>query len=206
MFLLNSNLPNLSCKIRFIHAVSGAESYDIYANGSLLASNVKFGTLTQYVNMAPDTYLIELFKAGTYDNPILKENITLLPSNVYTVSLVTNNSNLSLFSLKDAGSKTNSEISFLRFINLSQNSPLLTLSLKNSDPLFNEVEYLETTGYYPLSPGIYDFDLLFSDSNITTKTLNDVSLVPGEFETLYIIGLLKGEPQLGYILAKDGDK
>ncbi|WP_024615202.1 DUF4397 domain-containing protein [Clostridium sp. Ade.TY] len=206
MFLLNSNLPNLSCKLRFIHAVPGAEAVDIYANGSLVASNASFGTLTEYVNLSPDTYIVELFKAGTYDTPLLKENVTILPSSVYTVSIVTNNSKTSLFKLKDAGTKTNSEISFLRFINLSPNSPLLTLSLKNSDPLFKEVEYLETTGYYPLSPGIYDFDLSFSDANIITKTLNNVSLVPGEFETLYVIGLLKGEPQLGYILSKDGSK
>lgn len=204
MFLLRADVPNLSSKIRFIHAVPGAAAVDIYGNGTLLASNCKFGDLTNYVNLAPDTYLIEVFPTGTYDTPILSENIDLSPSTAYTVSIITSNSKLSLFTLKDAGSKANTDISFLRFINLSPNSPLLSLALRSGDILFNQVEYLETTGYYPLSPGIYDFTLSFSGATVVNKTLNQVSLQPGEFQTLYVIGLLEGEPQLGFILAKDG--
>ena len=64
--------------------------------------------------------------------------------------------------------------------------------------------YLETTGYYPLSPGIYNFTLSLSGATSISRTLSNVSLIPGEFETLYVVGVLNGEPEVGYILTRDG--
>lgn len=204
MFMLRETLPDLKGKVRFIHSSPGTPSIDIYAEGTLLASNVKFGDLTDYVELSPSSYSIEIYKSGTYDTPLLTQSTDVIPGISNTICIVTNNNVLTLFSLKDAGSKAGKDICFLRFINLSPNSPLITLALKNGENLFNDVEYLETTGYYPLSPGIYDFKLSFSGASAVTKTLSGVSLTPGEFQTIYVIGLLNGEPQLGFILARDG--
>lgn len=93
---------------------------------------------------------------------------------------------------------------FLRFIHLSPNSPLISLSLSNDEILFNNVEYLETTGYYPLSPAIYDFKVTFSSFAGLIKYINDKKLTNGRFYTIYIIGLLNKEPKLGYLLVEDG--
>lgn len=204
MFMLRESLPDLKGKVRFIHAVPGAPSIDIYAEGTLLASNCKFGELTDYVELSPSNYSIEAYPTGTYDTPLFTRPIDVIPGNSNTISIIINNNIVSLFSLKDAGAKAGEDICFLRFIHLSPNSPLITLSLKNGDNLFNDVEYLETTGYYPLSPGIYDFKLSFSGASAISKTLSSISLTPGEFQTIYVIGLLNGEPQLGFILARDG--
>lgn len=204
MFMLRDSLPDLKGKIRFIHAVPNTPSVDIYGNGTLLASNCKFGDLTDYVELAPLEYLIEIYPTGTYDTPIFTENLTLLPGNALTVSIVTNNSRLSLFKLKDSASKAGTNISFLRFIHLSPNTPLISLSTKNGEMLFNQVEYLETTGYYPLSPGSYNFVLSLSGASAINKTISNLSIVPGEFQTIYVLGLLNGEPQLGFLLSKDG--
>lgn len=204
MFILRESLPDLNGKVRFIHAAPGIPSVDIYADGTLLASNCKFGELTDYVELASSNYSIEVYPTGTYDTALFTSSIDVIPGNSNTISIVTNNNRLILFSLKDAGAKAGEDICFLRFIHLSPNSPLITLSLKNGENLFNYVEYLETTGYYPLSPGIYDFNLSFSGASEISKTLSNISLTPGEFQTIYVIGLLSGEPQLGFILSRDG--
>ena len=64
--------------------------------------------------------------------------------------------------------------------------------------------YLETTGYYPLSPAIYDFKVTFSSFAGLIKYINDKKLTNGRFYTIYIIGLLNKEPKLGYLLVEDG--
>lgn len=204
MFMLRETLPNLKSKIRFIHAVPGAPSIDIYSKGVLLKSNVSFGDLSEYIELSPGDYTLDLYPSGTYDTPFFSGNLTIKPNSYSTVSVVTNNSVISFFVLKDTASKASSDISFLRFINLSPNAPLLSLSIRNRDTLFNNVEYLETTGYYPLSPGIYNFTLAFSSASAVSKTLTNVTLLPGEFETIYVIGLLDGIPDIGYILSRDG--
>ena len=74
----------------------------------------------------------------------------IVPNTTTTICLVLLESTLQLLTLKDGSPAIPSNESYLRFINLSPDAPLLTLSLPNGDTLFNSVEYLETTGYYPL--------------------------------------------------------
>lgn len=204
MFILKESLPDLNGKIRFLHAVPGAPSVDIYADGTLLASNCKFGELTDYIELASSNYSIEIYKAGTYDTALFNSQLDVIPGTSNTISIAKNNNSLMLFSLKDAGAKAGQDICFLRFIHISPNSPLVTLSLRNGETLFNSVEYLETTGYYPLSPGIYDFKLSLLGASALNKTISNISLEAGQFQTIYLIGLLNSEPQLGFLLSKDG--
>ena len=88
-------------------------------------------------------------------------------------------------------------------INLSPNSPLLSLSLPNNIELFNSVEYLETTGYYMLSSGIYNLQVTVASDQSITKYIKNISLYNGNFYTIYIIGLFNDTPQLGYLLTVD---
>lgn len=202
--MFRESLPNLSSKVRFIHAVPGTPNIDIYTGGNLLKSNLAFGTISEYIDFAPGDYVIDIYPSGTYDTAIFSGTLTIIPNSYSTASLITNNSELSFFVLRDTASKASLDISFLRFINLSPTSPLLSLSIRNRETLFDSVEYLETTGYYPLSPGIYNFTLLLSGATSISRTLSNVSLIPGEFETLYVVGVLNGEPEVGYILTRDG--
>lgn len=204
MYLFRDNLPNLKGNLRFIHAIPNAPSVDIYGNGVLLGENVAFSDISKYTELAPGIYDIELFKAGTYDSPLFKENYEVIPNSYYTICIILLEGSIAFLSLKDASSFTTSETSFLRFIHLSPTAPLLSLSLSTGDVLFNSVEYLETTGYYPLSSGIYNFLVSASGASALNKYIKNFSLKPGVFNTIYIIGQLTGTPQLGYISTSDG--
>ncbi|MBX7280986.1 DUF4397 domain-containing protein [Clostridium chauvoei] len=202
--LFRDNLPDLQCKVRLIHAVPAAPAVDIYANGSPIAKNLSFSDISCYIAIAPGTYEIQIFVSGTYDSPLLTKTIDLLPNSASTISIITNNNNLDLFVLNDANNLGQISNAFLRFINLSPNSPLLTLSLPNDISLFNSVEYIETTGYYPLSPGIYNYKVSFASSEGLFKFIKDIKLENGQFYTIYIVGLFNKKPQLGYVIVKDG--
>ena len=144
--LFRQNLPNLQSKIRLIHAVPSAPSVDVYLSGMLIGKDLAFSDITCYENISPGNYELQLYKSGTYDKPLISCNINL------TISVVTLGGALDIFTLNDANIKEKVQIGncFLRFIHLSPNSPLISLSLSNDEILFNNVEYLETTGYYPL--------------------------------------------------------
>ena len=92
----------------------------------------------------------------------------------------------------------------LRFINLSPNSPLLSLSVTTGTTLFNGVEYLETTNYYQLSARIYDFVLSSSTDSSFRKYIQNSNLEQSDFYTLYIIGLVNETPRLGSLFLRDG--
>lgn len=206
MFFRES-LPTLEGAFRFFHAAAGAGAVDIYSNGFIVARNIAFGTMTNYDKIPVGNYNIQVYKTGTYDNPLLEENVEVVPNEILTLNLVLLESTLSIFKIKDGStSEDTSSLSFLRFMNLSPNAPLLSLSLPNDITLFNNVEYLETTGYYTLSPGLYNFVLSSSSAEFLSKFVKNITLSPGTFHTIYIIGLIDSKrTQLGSYVVIDGD-
>lgn len=204
--LFRQNLPNLQSKVRFIHAVPLAPAVDIYLSGMSMGKDLAFSDITCYENISPGNYELQLYKSGTYVKPLISSNIDISPNSNLTINIVTLGTSLDIFTLNDANIKDKVKIGncFLRFIHLSPNAPLISLSLSNDVILFNNVEYLETTGYYPLSPAIYDFKVTFSSFAGLIKYINDKKLANGRFYTIYIIGLLNREPKLGYLLVEDG--
>lgn len=202
MILFRESLPKLDGKIRFLHAIPNAPNVDIYGNGKLLYSNLAFGTITDYLELSPQKYDVQLYKSGTSDNPLISESIEILPNSISTLNVTYENDEISFFTVDDGETNTNPLLSHVRFINLSPTAPLLSLRLPEGLVLFDNAEYLETNAYYPLSPGIYNFIVTSSDGALD-KFISNVNMTEGLFVTIYIIGLYKGNPQLGYILVKD---
>ena len=175
MELFSKYLPRVNTNIRIIHANPTSSNVDIYANGSLLTSNISFGKISNYITLTPGEYEFQIYLTGTYDKPILTQTLELIANTNYTISFVT----------------------------LSNNSPLLSLSLPNNSILFNSVEYLETTSYYPLSSGIYNFEVLVGTSQLTAKYIKNITLDSGKFYTIYIIGVFACKPIMGYLFVDD---
>ncbi|MDU4883156.1 DUF4397 domain-containing protein [uncultured Clostridium sp.] len=199
----SKSLPRVDTSVRILHAVPNAPNVDVYLNGSLLTNNLAFGKISKYTIFSPGEYEFQLFPTGTYDKPLLSQTIQLIANANYTVSIVTLSNDLYLFRLKDDNIPATKSQAFLRFINLSSNAPLLSLALPNGVTLFNQAEYLETTGYYPLSAGIYNFEVLLGSSQVTTKFIKNITLDGGRFYSIYIIGVFNDKPPLGYLLFDD---
>lgn len=203
MTLFRYNLPNINSKIRLIHAIPTAPNVDVYAGGKLISKNLSFSNITPYMDLSPGTYDIEIYITGTYDNPIFNKTIDLAPSTSFTISVVTIDNAIKLFLLSDSNIANDLNKTFLRFINLSPNSSLITLSLLNNKILFNSVGSLETTNYVSLSSGVYDFLINFSNFDGLEKHISSLKLNAGKVYTIYIIGLLNGFPALGYLVTDD---
>ena len=199
----SKSLPRVETSVRILHAVPNAPNVDVYLNGSLLTSNLAFGKISKYSVFSPGEYEFQLFPTGTYDQPLLSQTVQLIANANYTVSIVTLSNDLYLFRLKDSNIPATKSQASLRFINLSSNAPLLSLALPNGITLFNQAEYLETTGYYPLSAGIYNFEVLLGSSQVTTKFIKNITLDGGRFYSIYIIGVFNDKPPLGYLLFDD---
>lgn len=199
----SKSLPRVETSVRILHAVPNAPNVDVYLNGSLLTSNLAFGKISKYSVFSPGEYEFQLFPTGTYDKPLLSQTVQLIANANYTVSIVTLSNDLYLFRLKDSNVPATKSQAFLRFINLSSNAPLLSLALPNGITLFSQAEYLETTGYYPLSAGIYNFEVLLGSSQVTTKFIKNITLDGGRFYTIYIIGLFNDKPPIGYLFVDD---
>ena len=119
-----------------------------------------------------------------------------------TINITYENNEIAFFSIDDTHTNSNPLLSYVRFINVAPSAPLLSLSLPDNRVLFNETSYLETNNYYPISPGIYNFIVSTSDGNFI-KYISNVKLDKNLYITIYMIGLYRKNPPLGYILLRD---
>ena len=190
-------------KIRLLHAAAGAKAVDIYVDGKILVSNLNFSEITKYEEITPGKHEFKVFPAGKSTNPLFVDTYEIIPNEVVTMSAVLLESTLTLFALKDNAPKGTNTLSFLRFLNFSPNAPLLTLSLPGGDTLFNGVEYLETTGFYPLPAGLYNFVITATNDASFKKFINNIQLEEGSDHTIFIIGLVDENPRLGFIITDD---
>lgn len=203
MVLFDDSLLRVNGKIRLMHAIADAPNVDVYCNGKLIYPNLSFGNITEYLTIPVDKCKIELYKTGTKSRPLMTEILYLKPNGIYTIAFTYQNGEIFFFVLGDGHNINNPLLSSVRFINLSIDSPLLSLRLPENIVLFDEVSYLETNEYYPISPGIYNF-VVVSNDNSFLKYINNVILDKSQFITIYIIGLFNKRPQPGYILVNDG--
>ena len=201
--LFRSNLPEVKSKIRFLNASSLNTGIQIYVDENLIVESMNFSDITDYKMIAPGIHIIKVYIKGNSEKPVLEKSIDVAPNSNYTMSIVDVREALDNLILKDGGEDKVKINSHLRFINLSKNSPLMSLSLLNDMVLFANVEYLETTNYYDLSSAIYNFKITFLDNTIIAKTISNKLLENGKFYTIYVIGLLNGNPPMGYLMVED---
>lgn len=204
MFLFRDSLPNVKGKIRLLHAAAGAKTVDIYEDGKLLTTNLDFAEITPYTEISPGKHEFKVYESGTSTNPLFTDTYEIIPNEILTLSIVLLESTLTLFALKDNPPMSTQNLAFLRFINFSPNGPLLSLSLPNTgDTFFNGVEYLETTGFYPLSPGLYNFEMTATSDASFRKFINNIQLEGNSDHTIFVIGLVDDKPELGYLITDD---
>ena len=56
MTYIRLNTPDVNSSIRILHAVPNAPNIDVYANGSLISSDLSFSSISNYLNLSPGTY------------------------------------------------------------------------------------------------------------------------------------------------------
>ncbi len=86
--------------MRVIHASPDAPGLDIYENGSAIAYNLGFGTITSYIAFAPGTYAISSDQANTRTQ-LTTSNASLANMHQYTTLISNVNANLQESILQD---------------------------------------------------------------------------------------------------------
>lgn len=201
----NSPLPNLNANIRFLNTIPLNASLDIYVNNVLYSSHLEFSKTTPYKSIVSGEYVIDIYPSGDKTDNLYSDTAVILPNSVLTFSIVLVENDFQLFTLTDGNNISSLNRSFIRIINLSPDSPLLTLSLSDGTPLYDGIEFIETTNYSSISSGMHDFILSETENPKNFKRLiENINLEPGLYHTFYLIGMMDASPQFGYLLTRDG--
>jgi hypothetical protein len=197
-------VANSHSYVRALHASPDAPAVDIYVNDNLVARGLRYRDFTPYVPLAGGLYNIKVFQTGTITNPVIDKNVNIPPSSIFTLAATGMLRDIGLTLIPEPPVKREPYDTFLRFIQLSPDSPNVDLYLANGTRLFENVEYKEITDYIPFRPGIYEFRVRLTGTQEVILTVPNANLRQGNVYSIYMIGLKNGDPSLQVLIPLDG--
>ncbi len=190
---------------RFMHGSPGAGSFDVYAGGARLYSNIPYGALSNYMYFPDGLNQLSLYPAGTLVNPLVSTSYTLVPGGIYTFALGGYPGGATMLPLPELLPAISPGQSYLRFVNLSPNSPKVDVILPDGTVLFGNIGANARTGYVALSPGTYALQVVPAGTTQVIMTLPSLTLALGTTYTVSLLGLMGSSANpLRAVFAQDG--
>ncbi|RSK29320.1 DUF4397 domain-containing protein [Bacillus sp. HMF5848] len=184
--------------VRVLHASPDAPAVDIYVNGEKAVSELAFKEYTDYLQIPPGQYTIEVFPAGDTTNRVLREIVSVTRNTYYTVAAINTLDNIELSAFVDkiyvSPNKTK-----VRFIHLSPDAPNVDIAVKGGKVIFSNVPFKKATDYLELAPGTVDLEVRVAGTSNVVLTIPRVPLQAGKTYTAVAVGLAKGMPRLDAI-------
>lgn len=187
--------------IRMFNALPANEAIDIYVDGNLLASNLKYKEFSPYTYMTKELTKLDVYKAGEKTNPIIRTSIRLPLEQIFTIALTGNKGQETALVVEDDIEQTTAPNNAIgRVVNLAPNIPIADV-LFNNTPGVNGVDYRDETPYVYLPIGKYNVEVRETESgnNITTGVFE---FKAERIYTTYIVGDL---PNTQLINSVDGN-
>lgn len=202
-FSLKPNMMRNSY-IRVLHASPNAPPVDIYANGVMIAKNLAYRQLTDYLSVPPGTYNIEVYPTGQKINPVIDTDFNIPCNSAYTVAAIGYLDDISLMPIREVYMpQINRDKSYVRFIHLSPNAPAVDVTLPDGTMLFENVSYKEHTKYLEVDPGNYKIQVKPAGSDQPVLTIPNATINPGMIYSVYAVGLVGEDPPLEALLYTD---
>lgn len=191
--------------IRVLHASPDTQRVDVYANGALIARNIRYKEFTPYLRVAPGQHNITVYGAGTTTRPILNTNVTILPKSIYTAAAIGRASNLELYLIPEPIGQTLSNKANIRFVHLMPNAPAVDITTPDGKVLFPNINYKGITNYISVNPGKHNFQLRTAGTDNILLTIPNIILKPKRNFTMYAVGLADRKPGFQVLIPLDGN-
>lgn len=190
--------------VAVLHAVPDAPNVDVYANDNLIASNLAYGTYTDYVRVPATTYQVTIYATGTNTNPVVSKMLTVGRNEMITVAAVGTLDTIDLLAIEDANTPEVPDRALVRFAHLSPNAPAVDITLTDGTLIFNNVSFKQVTNYVPVSQMDYTLQVRLAGTDTIVLTVPDVDVRNNNYYTIYAIGLVGEEPALEALFVHDG--
>ena len=193
---------------RILNAITGAPALDVYANEMLIASNLKYGDFSRYMQFMPGNYTLSVYISGMQKSAIFETNITIDRNLAYTGVLsgkINDVPNLSIYMIPEAKETHNmNNMAAVRIIHMSPDAPPMNLVSDDETILFSGVGYGDTTENVALPSGRYILHLRETESGGNILTVPTIDFAPGMYYTLFVIGEYDDSPRILMLVPEDG--
>lgn len=190
-------------QLRVTNASPNMPAVDVYADGRLIAQNLKFKDISQYTSLPAGKYDIKVYPAGQKTNLLFNTDAVIAPDSAYNLAIIGMAPRITMYLIPEPVTKENFGRPCIRFVNLSPDSKEVDLVMPDGMKLFENVNYKGASVYACLPAGTYTFELRPYNMSDVIASVSDVELQPDTYYTLYAVGLSQGSPKLELILVPE---
>lgn len=200
----NDQPTDADFQTRVAHLSPDAPNIDVYVDGERVREGIPYGTVTDYRDLPPGTYTIQVVPAG--EDPaeaVLEETVeagdvdsTLDGLLAVIGEVAAENQPLESLFLDDDNSPVDSGTARVRVLHASPDAPAVdVVAGENGDALFENVAFGES-GYTEVPEGEYPLVIYPAGDRETSVFEIDVSLAGGTVYSAFAIGYLEPEGAL----------
>jgi LPXTG-motif cell wall-anchored protein len=191
-------------RVRVVHASPDAPAVDVWVDGSVAFSNAPFQGITDYAELSPATYNVQVTPTGATEPVVIDADLALAANTDYTVVAVGQLANIEPLVLVDNNSAPAAGKAHVRFVHASPDAPAVDIAVANGGPvLFSNIEFKGVGDYLPVDAGTYDLEARLAGTSDVALSVPGVNLQAGNVYTIFAMGLAGGEPALTAVASLD---
>ena len=150
-------------RVRVIHTSPDAPAVDIWVNGNVAFSNIPFTNVTDYANLDPATYNVQVSPTGATEPIVIDADLDLAAGTDYSVAAVGLLANIEPLVLVDNNGAPAAGKAHVRFVHTSPDAPAVDIAVTGGPVLFSNVAFKGASDYLPVDAGTYDLEARLVD-------------------------------------------
>ncbi len=180
--------------IRIVHASPDAPAVDVIIDGAVVASDLNFGEVTDFMSISPDSHQIQVVPAGSdAASAVIDTEFDPEGGQGYIIAAAGLLADIEAKVYDVDMDNLDSNQSRLRAINLSPADGTMDVYQTGGDELFNDVDFGEASDYQDLDAGTYDLEVRPHDQATVAVSIPGFEVAAGNAYALLILGLASDE-------------
>ncbi len=183
-------------RVRFLHAVPGAPSVDVYLDGMMVATNLAFGRVTPHLSVPGGDHQVTLRQTGLGKDaaPLIEVAVPLAPSFTFTVVAQGAPGAFEAALYEDILDELQPGMARLTAINAVSDAPPLDVLTTEGGPLLQGINYGMQFGTINIPTGTQDLVMVPAGGapESAVAQIGKVSLQSGTLYTFVALGTLAG--------------
>lgn len=183
---------------KIFHSASNTPAVDILVNGQKVIKNISFKQFSPYLTLVQGKYRIDIVPVGN-ETPIFSALVPIMGNHTYTFAAINSDNHLQLQPMLDNTHLPAGQAK-IRFAHFSPDTPVVNVSLKGGDHLFENVLFKQITDFLEVSPGTADIEVSLADHQSVLLTIPDFKVEPNIIYTISILGYSTKDPKLEAVI------
>ena len=187
-------LPADSGWVRFGHFAPSAGGVDVFVDGTLLANDITFRTVSDYVPVASGPHEFEIRATGEeLSDPVLSVQAGVPVNGSVTIGAVTTRDGIASQIYTDELVQPAPDTSLVRFIHAAPDVQAVDVAVVGGPALATDVPYPTATGYSDIAPGTYDVEVRAAGTDDVVLRVTGWTIDPGVQSSIVIVRGLDGQ-------------